>query len=81
MYNEVTQEEANRLTRVIKKRLFYHLEIFEKSNSKQTNHGWEQLDTYSSFDICWTLPQEFLQQLRNLLDGLCGLKIMGKEAD
>ena len=36
--------------------LLYHLENFEKSNCRQTNCGWVQLDTYSSFDICWTLP-------------------------
>ena len=31
---------------------------FEEFNCRQTNCGWVQLDTYSSFDICWTLPQE-----------------------
>ena len=38
------------------------------------------MDTNSSFDICWTLPQEILQQVRyNLLDSLSLVKILEKE--
>ena len=59
----------------------YHLENFEKSNWRQTNRGWVQLDTYSSFDICWTLPQEFLQQVRyNFIRQLKSSKNSGKRA-
>ena len=55
VYNQLTQEKAEQLIRVIKK---------VPSNCRQTHSGWVQLDTFSSFDIRWTLFKRILRQVR-----------------
>jgi hypothetical protein len=47
----------------------YHLENFEKSNRRQTHSGWVQLDTFSSFDIRWTLFKSILHKVRLYSNG------------
>ena len=56
-----------------------HLENFKKYNCRQTNSGWVQLDTNSSFDICWTLAQMYFCNKLNtiLLYNFSPVKIQG----
>ena len=55
VYNQLTQEKAEQLIRVIKK---------VPSSCRQTHSGWVQLDTFSSFDIRRTLFERILRQVR-----------------
>ena len=47
----------------------YHLENSKKSNRRQTHSGWVQLDTFSSFDFCWTLFKRILHKVRFFSNG------------
>ena len=71
VYNQLTQEKAEQLIRVIKK---------VPSNCRQTHSGWVQLDTFSRFNIVWTLFERIMCQVRFYFnEAVVSLKFLEKE--